>query len=767
MEQRLLVLKATNPPFRRKYFSIEAPHTCEHCQDEAIQIDIRSTTTRCFDCLWTGVGKAAADPLYIVCGGCDKLLANSDLVDYLANLTHSPSEAIVASESGCALYELLVDSFLLAESNSTGEWTNAKSRFSNDSNRFALHSQSFVSDPQAICSLNLRLGRVGDTSGMALAELDIWTTASSKASTLISSRPYEQDVKSESSIQFSRRCLKTCLETHYRCRGRLTLDSDRQARRTGYAMVQESSETDDIPSRLLHIAPDMGPSHIKLIEVRHLTDEKKREISEAGFVALSYCWGGDQLGKLTTANYARLMNGFDTLETMQTIQDAVWVAREIGLEYLWVDSLCILQDDAQDKEREIARMGQYYGGATVTICAASASKANEGFLHTRASPSYAAGSIRLPLRNKNGDSEGDVLLLREDPDLVEPTTTRGWTMQESLLSRRILTFTQRQIYWCCVNSYAGCGGTIVDLVDRVTGGQESLVENIHPMGSMMDRNTLSRWTLLLEQYTRRQLGFEGDKLLAFSAVAADTADACKSRGEDVIYLAGLLVEHKDQYSWLHQLLWFSYPRATDSTRPGAYRAPSWSWAAVDGSVGIGSNRVTETVQHVAMTASVEDYFVHLSDPDSPFGSVLGGHLTLWAKKLSAADCIKSSLPTQVMLDWTVVENERHSPARVEFFPDANEDIQPLQDQVSGQNSPSGHTFSLICLYEELTTSSSSSPGIIAVGLIVSAGPGTEVQTYTRIGIFRVRGGMDTHGHEVNTEASGIFRHVEKQCLRIV
>ncbi|KAH7125956.1 heterokaryon incompatibility protein-domain-containing protein [Dactylonectria macrodidyma] len=767
MEQRLLVLKATNPPFRRKHFSVEAPHTCEHCKDEAIRIDIRSTTTRCFDCLWVGVGKAAADPLYIVCGGCNKLLANSDLVVYLASLTHSPSEAIVASQSGCALYELLVDSLILAESNSTDGWTKAKSRFSVDSSRFTLYSQSFVSDPQAICSLQMRVGRVGNTSGIALAELDIWTTASSKASRLISSRPYEQDVTSKSSIKFSRQCLKSCLETHYRCRGRLTLDSDRQARRPGYAMVQESSKTEDIPSRLLHIAPAIGPNRVRLIEVRHLTDEEKHEISKAGFAALSYCWGGDQVGKLMTTNYTRLRNGFDTLETMKTIQDAVWVAREIGLEYLWVDSLCILQDDAQDKEREIARMGKYYGGATVTICAASASTASEGFLHRRATPSYAAGPIRLPLRNKDGESEGDVLLLQEDLDLTEPTTTRGWTMQESLLSRRILAFTQRQIYWCCVNSYAGCGGKIVDLADRVTGGQESLVGNIHPMGSMMDRNTLSRWILLLEQYTRRQLGFEGDKLLAFSAVAADTADACKARGEDVIYLAGLLVEHHDQHSWLHQLLWFSYPTPAHSTRPKAYRAPSWSWAAVDGSIGIGSNRVTETAAHVEMTASVEDHFIDLLDPNAPFGSVLGGYLTLWAKKIPVSNCINSSLPTQVMLDWTVVEKELHSTARIEFFPDAREDIQTLRDEVSDQQSPSRPSLSLICLYEEPTTASSSRLGIVAVGLIVSTGPGTEVQTFTRIGLFRIRGGMDTLGHEVNNEASEIFRPVEKQCLRIV
>lgn len=149
---------------------------------------------------------------------------------------------------------------------------------------------------------------------------------------------------------------------------------------------------------------------------------------------------------LTAANLLHLTSGFDASEISQTIRDAIWVTQKIGLRYLWVDALCIMQDDGQDKEREIARMGKYYGGATVTICAASASTASEGFLSKREACSYAAGPIRLPLRNKYGDEEGDVFVLKEDLDVEEPTTTRGWTLQESLLSRRILIFTQKQIY---------------------------------------------------------------------------------------------------------------------------------------------------------------------------------------------------------------------------------------------------------------------------------------------------------------------------------
>lgn len=702
--------------------------------------------------MWRGVGKAAEDERHRICGGCSRLLENPDMRVYSATLSYSPSQAIGASQSGCALYELLVDDIILSQK--MFGWTRAKPIFSNDSNRFMLSFSSSASDPHPTCTLSVRFGPADGTAtgfnSIDSRQLEAWTTATSKASRYISSRPYERDVTSSASINFAQKCLKSCLETHYRCRGRLTEESDRQARRPDYVMATESVDIADIPSRLLHIPPDMSQIRAKLVQVLDLPNEQKLEISQSGFAVLSYCWGGSQPIMLTTANLLHLTSGFDASEMAQTIRDAMWVAQKIGLKYLWVDALCILQDDGRDKEHEIARMGKYYGGATVTICAASASTAREGFLSKRDAQSYAAGPIRLPLRNKDGDEEGHVFVLTEDLDVEEPTTTRGWTLQESLLSRRILIFTEKQIYWCCVNSYAGCGGMHMSLVDRFVGGKESLVENIYPMGSMLDRDMLSRWILLVEQYTKRHLGFSGDKLLAFSAVAADSADVYKGRGKDVIYLAGLLLEHKNQVSWLDQLLWHPYPDIANSTRAKAYRAPSWSWAALDGRIAVGSNLITETGSYSGMTARVEAHDIELSNLKAPYGSVLGGHLTLWAKMLLVRDCMKLSLPIQVVVDWSTVatvgsffaDPKGGLPARIELFPDTKEDQQIIEEECIDLKSSSHDKVQLVCLFEA-DAKMREVHRVGDAGLIVAACPSTAEHAFTRIGLFRIRRDLKT------------------------
>lgn len=254
MEQRIEVLEQTNPPFQRSSVSFETPHNCQHCQQEALQIETRSGATICFGCMWSGVGKATEDERYRICGGCSRLLDNSDMRAYSATLSYSPSQ------SGCSLYELLVDDLLLSQK--LFGWKRAKSIFSDNSNGFILSSSSSVSDPHPTCTLSVRFGPVNGTAtgfnSIDSKQLEAWTTATSKASRYISSRPYERDVTSSASINFSQKCLKSCLETHYRCRGRLTAESDRQARRPDYVMATESVEIVDIPSRLLHIPPNIS-----------------------------------------------------------------------------------------------------------------------------------------------------------------------------------------------------------------------------------------------------------------------------------------------------------------------------------------------------------------------------------------------------------------------------------------------------------------------------------------------------------------------------
>jgi hypothetical protein len=90
---------------------------------------------------------------------------------------------------------------------------------------------------------------------------------------------------------------------------------------------------------------------------------------QACYVALSYCWGGQQEVLLTVDTLDAKIRGLCLENLPQTIRDAIEVTKKLGFRYLWVDALCILQDDQKDKRLEIEAMGNIYRNATLTVAA--------------------------------------------------------------------------------------------------------------------------------------------------------------------------------------------------------------------------------------------------------------------------------------------------------------------------------------------------------------------------------------------------------------
>ncbi|KAH6648112.1 heterokaryon incompatibility protein-domain-containing protein, partial [Truncatella angustata] len=120
------------------------------------------------------------------------------------------------------------------------------------------------------------------------------------------------------------------------------------------------------------------PLPTRVIEI---VDEHNLRLSSSGgggggfnsavgrYVALSYCWGGPQEFATTKERLQTLEDGFKASQLPQTLQDAVTVTRSLGVRYLWVDSLCIIQDSEEDKSSELPMMASYYKNAYVTVCA--------------------------------------------------------------------------------------------------------------------------------------------------------------------------------------------------------------------------------------------------------------------------------------------------------------------------------------------------------------------------------------------------------------
>ena len=327
-----------------------------------------------------------------------------------------------------------------------------------------------------------------------------------------------------------------------------------------------------LPTRVLDVGTSSEHDSLKL----YVTEGAK-----VPFAALSYCWGAPQPMMTTTKNISSYLSSIDILTLPKSIQDAIHVTRELGLRYLWIDSLCILQDSPDDKAKEISQMRHVFRDAFVTILAASATNCNAGFLNRETEPVERSDTI--PYITPNGE-RGTMLRAPwttssdHDPE-NDPVNRRAWIFQERLLASRLLIYPAAPypLQWQCQGMRRSNGGKVVSL-DK-TGFEKLPPEFFLPKSTDSPpdkgeaRNDLwELWSSLLSNYTARDLTVGSDKLPAISGIAEEFQNVWG--GE---YLAGI---------WSHQLirslLWRLFPtKPASGVKQIAYRAPSWSWASID------------------------------------------------------------------------------------------------------------------------------------------------------------------------------------------
>jgi hypothetical protein len=252
--------------------------------------------------------------------------------------------------------------------------------------------------------------------------------------------------------------------------------------------------------------------------------------------------------------------GLKISKLAKNFQDAILITRLLGIRFLWIDALCILQDSQLDWEVESAKMGQYYKNSWLTISAGMSGDGTEGLLGKRST--HGLSHIRLKT------SSNHHVFIALDP--IKPSTqcpirTRGWTFQEELLPRRYLSFEMTQTYLRC--------GTILH---HECGRQEDLLRVGSPFMEGQHLLESGEWLEILRRYSSRNLTKPSDKLPALSGLAHEY----QMRWGDE-YLAGLWREHL----W-KGLLWRRNEQYTipEPKRPLEYRAPSWSWASMDGRI---------------------------------------------------------------------------------------------------------------------------------------------------------------------------------------
>jgi hypothetical protein len=275
------------------------------------------------------------------------------------------------------------------------------------------------------------------------------------------------------------------------------------------------------------------------------------------YAALSYCWGGHSQHQTLRSNVSTRHESIDPSTLPQTLKDGIFFAKGLGLDYIWIDAICIVQDDIEEWAQEAAKMADVYSGAYVVLAATRAKEATEGFLQPHREPLEiesrmdAGRTFRVQARL---DSNHNFLESFELDKL--PLSQRGWCLQEQLLASRIVHFCPSEVlYECRSLTFCECGacpGTLDD--DTLDDGEEGGWPPKRHSEDARDPLTL-RWIRIVEDCSKRRFTYPEDVLPALSGLAQRSAStqsgtyiagvyACvRDASQECYHQAELLLDH--------------------------------------------------------------------------------------------------------------------------------------------------------------------------------------------------------------------------------
>lgn len=524
------------------------------------------------------------------------------------------------------------------------------------------------------------------------------------------SRPLSTTTKATETLSIARHWIHECLKTHEEC---------------------PVPKQGIYPTRLLDCGP-ADSSRCCLIETT------KTDIS-GPYLALSHCWGGSESFKLTTDNYRDLCNGVPTSSLPQLYQDSLYVAQEMGVRYIWIDSLCIIQsgDSLADWKREAPLMSEVYSNALCTISAADAPDSYHSLFSDRNPDIVCPPTTHLWIDGKLARYEFSDWDLWRVEVLQAKVNTRAWVLQERLLSPRILYFGARQVFWECVTKEAAetnpaglTGGSVGSDVSTGRGIRAALLS---AQDADVDSILSYHWPNVVKLFTHCDLTFSRDKLVAVSALARMMSTIS---GED--YVAGMWKRTLER-----NLLWFKSRNGTSRVQPqvdaGIYRAPSWSWASVDGQIEPG--RISGTRRRDVLIKAEDMKLDYVTD--DKMGMIQGGWLRLRGTLLSVKLLRLDNPPRPedgaswgIWIDWT--PNKLQG---LNYAAESETDLDVILDRPRDSFDQDNENGSLFCMPAMLSCRSGGIPNI-CVMLLLERLMGESGPLFRRIGCLLGEGDFE-------------------------
>ncbi|KAE8441356.1 hypothetical protein EG329_005459 [Mollisiaceae sp. DMI_Dod_QoI] len=364
----------------------------------------------------------------------------------------------------------------------------------------------------------------------------------------IKTRPNRsRDTGSDAAVEWTLRQLQNCRSRHASCRKN--------------AMA--------LPTRVLDVGEEAQDT---VGSVRLYTSRQE----EAEYVSLSHCWGSIRPLITTISTMASFQNEIPWNKLPQTFRDAVIFTRKLGIRYLWIDSLCIIQDSEEDWSIEVGKMSSVYENAVLTIAAASSADGNGGLFRreSQRSPSYQLNDTiaMRPAAHRKMRDYSSVGTYNEE--IVLPLFRRAWVYQERLLSRRVLVFAPLELIWeCSQGQISESGHETTTSTLHIEPGHD---RNLNASIDSSPESISDYWHQVVERFTSLNLTHDKDTLPAMAGIAKRV-----QRDFNCDYYAGLW-----QKTFIWDLLWETkrnlLPRESQISfwrREHSWNAPSWSWAA--------------------------------------------------------------------------------------------------------------------------------------------------------------------------------------------